>query len=678
MHLIFDYPWYCVLPCLLAGAAYAFALYRHSPSSPIGKGFTWLAAGLRFAAVSLIALLLLAPVVKRNVNSHDRPLVVVAQDVSASCRESSLKVTPALKALEKRYDVVYDTFGGKSTDIAAALSAAADRHAGRNLGAVVLVTDGIYNMGHDPAEAATRLAVPVYTIALGDTTTQRDAWVADVRCNRVAYKGSQFPVEITIRATEMNGEQSTLSITHGGKTIYSKPLSYTTGAFSHTETALINADAPGLQTYTVSLAPRNGEHTTANNSRTLAVEILDGHRKIAIVAAVPHPDISALKQAIESNPDYEVDVITGRDIVNVKWQDPSTKYSLVVLHNIPRQGSAPADYHTLFEALKTTPALFVIGTQTDLARFNALHSGLEIAAKSRHSDEVTAIRNNAFALFGTNDDASDRIEKLPPLAAPFGTYRTAANLQTLYYAKVAGAATDRPLVAFCQGTGVRHAFVAGEGLWRWRLHCWQMTGSHNDFDQLVEKMVVYTSAQDNHERLHVMAERIYREDEPVTLRAEFYDDNYGLTNKPDVQCTLQSIQGQAAKYDFHPSGSGYALDLGTLSPGRYNYNASTTFAGKTYSATGSFVVEALNLEQLSLVANHSLLNTIAQTTGATMLYPDQTGQLPALLADRDDMQSVIYTHKQYTPLLNLPWLFILIVLLLAAEWALRKYFLNQE
>ena len=677
MHLLFDYPWYCVLPCLLAGAVYAWILYRRGKRSSYSgaekRKLAFLAVA-RFLSVSLIALLLLAPVVRKNVHSHDKPVVVVAQDVSTSCRDASTALTPILKGLEGKFDVVFDTFGSSSTDIASALTNAGDRYAGRNLGAVVLVSDGIYNIGRDPVETATALAVPVYTVALGDTTQRRDAWVSDVRCNRVAYKGSQFPIEVTIRATQLQGEQSVLSITHNGKTLYSKPIPYSDKAFSQTITVPVDADLPGLQAYTIAIRPCRNELTTANNSRTVAVEVLDGRRKVAIVAAAAHPDIAALRNAIESNPDYEVEVFTGANIGGIKWKD----YDFAVLHNLPHQGGTPSDYKALSDALKITPAIFVVGTQTDLPRFSALHCGLEITAKSRHNDEVTAGRNNAFALFNIDDAVNDRLEKLPPLLAPFGTYRTAANVQTLYYAKVAGKTTERPLIAFCQQGDMRRAFVAGEGLWRWRLHCWQMTGSHDDFDHLIERMVVYTGTRGDRERLHVTAERIYRENEPVTLQAEFYNDNYELTNKPVVQCTLQSKQEQPSKYDFNPSGSGYALALGTLTPGHYSYHASTTFTGKTYTASGSFIVEALDLEQLNMVADHTLLNTIAQTTGAQMLSPHDADKLSDLLTDRDDMKSIIYTHKQYTPLLDLPLLFILIVLLLAIEWAGRKYMLNSD
>ena len=300
---------------------------------------------------------------------------------------------------------------------------------------------------------------------------------------------------------------------------------------------------------------------------------------------------------------------------------------------------------------------------------------MEVIAKTQKTDQVTAIRNNAFGLFSLDDDIAARIEQLPPLLSPFGNYRPSGNMQSLFYARIGTFASDRPLIAFCQQGPVRRAFVAGEGLWLWRLHDYLATGSHNDFDRLVEKMIVYASMQHGKDRFRMVAERIYRDNEPVTLQAELYDDNYELVNTPQVQLTLSTPQGNKT-YDFNPSGSSYSLSLGSLTPGQYSYTASTTFNGTPYTASGIFVVEQLNLEQLNLTADHSLLNTIARTTGAVMLQPDQCSSLPQLLQQRDDLKSVVYSHTRYTELLNLPLIFILLVLLLAAEWALRKYFLN--
>ena len=615
-------------------------------------------AGLRFLTVSGIGLLLLAPMVKQRVNQQEKPLIVVAKDVSESTQDLNNWQMPSLGTT---YEVVTDSFGGKTTDIATALQEIGNRYAGRNLGAVVLSSDGIYNQGADPTIAASSLAVPVYTVALGDTTHYPDANITHLRYNHVAYLGNKFPLEVTIQAHRLKGQRGTLSIAQGGKRLYSQEITYSDNTFRTTQTITLDADHAGLQSYTITLSG------TTTTSRTIAIEVIDGHQKIALVASAPHPDIAALKQVVEKNPNYEMEILEASNLNSRQLKE----YSLLILHNLPNSRiQIPS------ELIQQVPTLFIVGTQTDLNRFNALHSGLEIVTRVRKSDEVTASLNSSFALFHFDDETAHRLEQMPPLTSPFGTYRPGGNLQTLFFAKIGTLASDRPLVAFCQQDGIRRGFIVGEGLWRWRLHDYLLTGSHSDFDQLIDKTIVYTSLQTNKDHIHVNTRHIYRTGENNLVEAQLYDDNFEPVNTPDVDLELRSDTLPAPqRYLFNRSAAGYTLPLAQLHPGRYSYSANTTLAGKKYTTTGYFIVEDINLEQSNHVANHALLNTLAQTTGAQMLYPDQLDQLPQLLASRNDLKTTVYSHTRYTELLNLPLIFILIVLLLAAEWALRKLFI---
>ena len=665
MQLLFDYPWYFVLLCLLVGAAYSFALYwqggRKERQTP--KRGVWGTALLRFVTVSCISFLLMAPMVKRQVHTHEKPLVVLLQDVSESVQPASLNTLNSQSSiLNSHYEVVLDSFGGKSTDMAAALQSVADRYSGRNLGAVVVASDGICNQGLNPLTVAPSLAVPIYTVALGDTTQHPEASIGHVRYNQVAYLGNQFPMEVTIHSHLLQGQKGTLTVTHNGKTLWSKTITYTDNDYSTTETLTLEADRPGLQSYTLTLSP---SPTRAAATRSIAIEVVDGRQKIAILAASAHPDVGALRRAIERNPNYEVEVIEEADFNNKKLRD----YSLIILHNLPSERFNPR--------VEQVPAIYIIGSQTDIGRFNAMHTGLEIVAKTRRYDEVTAVHNETFTLFNFDRELCRHLEDAPPLTAPFGTYRTAANLQSLFTAKVGNLDSGRPLIAFGQQQGVRHAFVVGEGLWRWRLQEYLVEGAQEGFDQLIEKMVVYTSLQTPKEQFRVTTRHIYHDNEEVLIEAELYNENYEPVNNADAEITITSKDNTASQkpqqYAFNRSGSGYTLPLGTMPAGHYNYTATTTFAGKNLTTSGSFIVEETHLEQANLVADHALLNTLAQTTGAQMLYSDQLDQLPQLLADRDDLKSIVYAHTRYTELLNLPLIFILIMLLLAAEWGIRKW-----
>lgn len=667
--MIIDYPWYYVLFCLVAGALYAAVLYFLGHRR-FGKGMNLLLAGLRFVAVSVIALLLLAPVAKQTVNEQQKPVVVVAQDVSESVESGKWKVErEKWKEIEgEGYDVVYEEFGGSTTDISAELEEIASRYQGRNLGAVVLATDGIYNRGNNPATTAERITFPVYTIALGDTTPQRDAALANIRHNRIAFSGNTFPVEITINASRLKGNAAQLSLLDNhGKTMARERVDYSDNNFSTTLTFDLKAEKPGLQRYTASLSVVDGERTAANNMLTFYTDIIDSRRKVAIIGNAPHPDLAALKQAVESNPNYEAEVFLNEEL---KMRNEELKeVSLLILHNLP---SATHQLPTLNSQLSSINSIYIIGTQTDLPRFNALHAGLEIVAKARKANEVTAMYNDRFSLFMLDAADGAAIEELPPLSAPFGEAKASPSLQSLFTARLGNINTQQPLVAAqVQGTK-RTVFVWGEGLWRWRLNDFLNNKSHEHFDRLVSQMVNFAAITDSRERFIVETERHYSDNDEIVVRAQLYNESYEPFNTPDATFNLKgdSIKGD---YNFSRQGDGYTLSLGTLPEGLYRYTATTTYDGTTYSTEGSFAVEALHLEQTNLTANHSLLATLSAITGGQLVYPSDLSTLNSQLST---LKPVIYTHTRFSELLNLPWVLIFILLLLGGEWVLRKYLGN--
>ncbi|MBO4487958.1 MAG: hypothetical protein J5729_06305 [Bacteroidaceae bacterium] len=620
----------------------------------------------RFLAVSAIALLLLAPVAKQTVNEQQKPVVVVAQDVSESVDSNQWIVSRGQLIVEsEEYEVVYEEFGGSTTDIAAALQGIVDRYQGRNLGAVVLATDGIYNRGSNPTTTAERLTFPVYTIALGDTTPQRDAALVNIRHNRIAFSGNTFPVEITINATRLKGHSAHLSISNSqGKSVAQQGVEYSDNSFSTTLTFDLKAEKPGLQRYTARLSVVDGERTAENNVLTFYTDILDSRRKVAIVGSAPHPDLAALKQAVESNPNFEAKVFLNEEL---KTKNEELKdVSLLILHNLP---SSTQQLPTPNSQLSTLNSIYIIGSQTDLPRFNALHTGLEIVAKTKKSNEVTALFNDRFSLFTLDGADAATIEDLPPLSAPFGEIKSSPNLQSLFTARLGNINTGMPLVAtMVQGTQ-RQAFVWGEGLWRWRLNDFLNNKTHDHFDRLVSQLVNFAAITDSRERFIVETKRHYSDNDEITVCAQLYNESYETFNTPDATFSLQgdSIKGS---YNFSRQNNGYTLSLGTLPEGLYHYTATTTSNGKEYTANGAFAVEALHLEQANLTADHSMLATLSTITGGEM-YP--LDKLSTLNSQLSTLKPVIYTHTRFSELLNLPWVLVLIVLLLGTEWVMRKY-----
>lgn len=676
--MIIDYPWYFVLLCLLAGVAYAAGLYyvghRH-----FSKGVNALLAALRFVAVTVIALLLLAPVAKRTVHERQKPLIVLVDDCSESVQmsaDSAFSLAALGDELEDHCRVLYsaDTTNTGQTDISAMLEVSPDA------AAIVLASDGIYNRGQNPTTIAERLGIPVYTVALGDTTPRRDAALSNIRHNRIAYLGNAFPVEITIGAHRLKGRTAQLTVTDGrGKKVASQQVGYSDDDFGTTLTFSIQAEEKGLQKYTVSLSVVENEVERENNVLTFYTDVIDGRRKVAIVGNAPHPDLAALKQAVESNPNYEAEVFLNEELrvkhpegelSTLKKKDILAKneelkaYSLAILHNLP---SATRQIPKAFENL---PQVFVIGCQTDFPRFNALHTGVEIVSKVKKSSEVTAVYNDHFSLFNLDASDGEALEQLPPLDAPFGEGKVSSSLQSLFTARLGNIDTRQPLVAALARGRLHVAFVWGEGLWKWRLADYLNNNSHEHFDRLVSQIVNFTAITDQRERFIVETERHYSDNDNIVIHAQLYNDTYEPFNTPDA---IFMLMGDSIKGDFNftREGDGYTLSLGRLPEGLYRYTAQTKYNGETLTTEGSFAVEALHLEQANLTADHTLLRTISAITGGQMFYPDQQESLRDSLAT---IKPVIYTHTRFSELLNLPWVLLLIVVLLGIEWVLRKYY----
>lgn len=690
MQIISDSPWYVMLLCLVAGAVYSAALYffkQKDDSFP--KPVRWTLAALRFVSVSLIVFLLMAPLVKQKINQQEKPIIVVAQDNSQSIvlsKDSSYYRTDYAAAMEKLqkeladdYQVELYTYGDalqngsevsyseQSTDIASALQEIRSRYESRNVGALVLTGDGIYNQGLNPLNIAETYPYPIYTVALGDTNIRKDASISHVRYNSIAYLGNQFPLEVSVNATKLEGLNRVLSVKQGDRTLFTKQIQYSSDNFSTSEQILLQAEKAGLQTYTITIQTAEGEASVKNNTRTITVEVIDGHQKVAIIAAAPHPDVAALRRSLESNQNYQVESFLANNFTG-KVAD----YDLLILHNLPQKSSATP---TWMSNVANTPTIFVLGMQTDMPRFNALHLGIECYSKISQFNECAPVFNSGFSLFTLTDESVQRISHFPPLSSPFGDWETASNTQVLFTSKIGNVSSGYPLMAFAQKGPIRYAFVCGEGLWHWRMADFQESQNHDAFNTLVSKIVVYTSTQLDKEQFHIEAQKLYRAGENVVLEAALYNDNYELVNQPEVSITLtQEGDSKPQSYQFNHTANAYSLNLGHLTAGRYTYNAETSLNGKKYTATGSFVVEELQLEDMNLVANHALLNTLAQNTKGQLLTPQELEQLPQLLKQRDDIKTVIYSHTKYTELLNLPLLFILLVLLLGAEWITRKYF----
>jgi hypothetical protein len=672
--------------CLLLGIVYAWLLYRQPVN--LGKYFRYGLSVMRAVVVAFIALLLVSPLVKSVKYDAQKPLVLIAQDNSSSINtfkapgfDAGKMVTDLDKLKEQlggKYEVqefnfdkdiaagLSGKFNGKRTDIANALHQLNNKFVNQNIGALILATDGLYNQGSDPQYEAKNIKTSIYTVALGDTVAKRDLLIGNVNYNKTAFLGNDFEVEVLTAAYQSKGENMRLTVVEDGKQVFTQTIPVTGTDFKKLVPVKLTADKKGLRKFTISIAPVKNELSTQNNTEVIYVDVLDARQKVLVLYQSAHPDITVIKQAIETNKNFEVKTAQLSDLAGVKFAD----YSLIVLYQVTAGQQAAVKS---FIMQSKTPVWYIIGSQSDISAFNAEQSVVKISSGRIETQEVYALPEAGFAAFTLSDSARTKLSNLPPLLAPFGSYGTAAGTTILLKQKIGAIGTTYPLLAFGDEGGRRTAVLTGEGIWRWQLSEFQNFGNRNATDELLSQTVQYLTANANRQRFRVYpARNVFDEGENVLINAELYNDALELINTPDVRIELKNGAGKNYSFLFSRVGPGYQLDAGALPVGEYSYGASTQNGKSQFKAVGQFTIKALNLETRQSAANHQLLKTLAIQSGGQMLQPSQISQLADLIRKNDNIKTVVYEDKHYSDIIDVKWLFVLILLLLSAEWFLRK------
>ena len=647
-------------------------------------------AALRALAISLIAFFLLQPMVKVKVEDIRKPVIVVAHDGSSSmlAANDSTALRSAYKEglealveeLSDKYDVRSFTYGqsmedGLSftqqqplTDIDQVFREVYDRFSGPDIGAVIVDGDGIWNRGSDPRFSAQRLGVPVYAIAMGDTTVRADLVLKAVDHNRITYLGNEFPLLVRLEARHLVGKATRVSVTHGGTEVAGKDVVLTGDPLFLEVPLLVKATSAGLQNYTVSLRSIDGEATEVNNSRTVLVEVLDDRKKVLLLAAAPHPDLAALRNALGGLDGYATELALADTFIgNVE------DFDLVVLHQLPSVKGRGKNVLQQIQA-KGVPAWYFLGTETDLSAFDQEHSGLSVSAQRGRITDAQAATDPSFPLFTMDAEQMRAIERFPPLQVPFGDYELGKGASSLLTQRVGVVKTATPLVCVQQGER-RTAVTCGEGFWRWRLADQQMNQGTAQFDGLVRKLVQFLAVKADKQRFRTEHAQVFAENEPVIINAELYNASYELVNQPEAKIMFTDKDGKNFPFLFSRVGSSYRLEAGQLPPGRFSYTARVSFGGEELSASGGFSVQELVAEQLTTTADHGLWRDIAARSSGLSVTPDRSGmdRIIAAMEQRQDLSARSYAHSSFSDLIGLKWIFFILLALLTAEWGLRRW-----
>ena len=662
-----------LISVLVAGGLSFFQyIYKAKNKSKVG----WFLAFLRFLSIFGILLLLVNPIVTKNsLETVKTPLPIVVDNSSSisflNANAKALELYKKIQSnsdLQEKFDVqsyqfsdnfeptkVFD-FKGLQTNIDVVA---------KNLKSIyknttyptVLITDGNQTSGNDYVYSFDAIN-KVYPLIVGDTTTFLDFKINQLNVNKYAFHKNKFPVEAFLQYSGTKSVTADFVISQGNSVFSKQSIAFSSSKKTATVSILLPADKIGLQVFKATISSKEKEKNTYNNIKNFAVDVIDQKTNIAIISAINHPDLGAIKRAIESNVQRKVTIVKPSGINTL--QD----YNVLILYQ------PTTEFKTIFENNKATGinTFIITGNNTDFNFLNQQQNNLNFKMSGQKEDYLSVF-NGQFNLFATDNIG---FENLPPLQNAFGTVTTKGAVSVLLSSKIRTMETNAPLLAFTENQGHRAAYLLGENSWKWRLQTHVNTQSFEKFDVFIDKIIQFLASNNSKKSLVVEHESFYNSGEATEITAQFFNKNYEFDEKARLTIAVINTKTRQTKnFDLLKRNNSYKVSLDGLKSGSYAFTVKELNSKMTYSS--SFEILDFDIEKQFVNPDVEKLTQLATQTQGKVFFPDQVDALIKTLLENEDYKAIEKKNVTKTPLIDWIWLLVFISISLATEWFVRKY-----
>jgi hypothetical protein len=710
--------WWLLILGVLLSLAISIFVYRNT-IPPIPQKKKTLLITLRAIALSLLIFILFEPVITRITGSEESQMVYVMLDNSistgikdaggdrndqyrkaidnsdfTSLGEDKKKVALFSESLIELGDFDIDTIDhtGQMTNISNAFRQVTNNTKETNTQAALLITDGSFNEGDNPIYSATDFGKPVFIIGIGDTNSPRDISIQSILTNEIAYVGNPVPINVNVKKSGYSDSSITVEFLDNGKKIDEQKITFTPDKDEYSLIFEYTPETEGVRKLTFRSTAFDDEITNKNNTLSEFIRVLKNKRSIAIFAGAPSPDLSFIKNVLQSEKGVETKTYIQKQGAEFYGNLPASseinESEMIVFIGFPIT-STPQQVLDLVknELRRGKPFLFVMSNEVDYRKLSTLDEFLPFTVMSSQRNEFMAtadvkpdqLSSPLLRVLGNSDDA-DMWSKLPPIFRNETFFKPKPESEVAATIKVNNVAISEPLIITRSFRDQKSVAVLGYNLYRWKMLGYAQDvalGKEDSYDlftiffkntfrwlsvALQEKNIIIKTTKSN-----------YTSGEEIEFFAQIYDAAYTPIDNAEINI---DITGENANTTINLTSIGngrYRGSAGLLPSGDHFFNGVVNVDGNQLGKDdGRFSVGDIPLEYSELTMNINLLRNIAERTGGKFYLPEESGEfLNDLEGLRDFRPKPIVKRSEFV-LWNLPWLLAIAIICLATEWFMRK------
>jgi hypothetical protein len=708
LHLSFSFRVVFLFFAAVCSVALSVFIYRITVP-PISSTIRYCLISLRSIGLFLLVLLIGEPLLSLVTHSIDQPIVAVLVDNSQSMamkdrighRDEVLKKTLRSDAWKQLGDQVtyylFDeksrhltafsvdslTLKGEATDIAKALKEIKQASLSTNLQSVVLITDGNSTIGENPIYEAEELGVPVFTIGIGDTSEQRDLLIRKVLTNEITYVGTKVPVNVTMHSAGFGGERVQVSLSGDTGTLDEEILTLETGIHDYLIPLTFTPEKEGAQKFTVEVSRLPNELTLQNNRMSFFTKVLKSKLRIALIAGKPNEDVAFIRRVLVN--DKNIEAITfieqndGRFYEGVPTAQVLNEIECLVLIGFPTVNSNSGLLQIILNAEK--PMLMVLSRTINFEKLRLLDPLLPFSVQNIVGNEFQVFvsipdvqRNNPIVRIGNGEKSVEVWSKLPPIFMLQGSFRSKPESEILATVQLQSMPLKDALIVARNVNRKKSLAILGYGLWRWQMLSDAGSGGDQILENFISNAVRWLTTREDERRVRVNpSKEVFTLQEAVEFSAQVYDENYQPVE--DAQIEVRALRsGETNQCMLDPISNGqYQGTFDRLREGDYRFEAKVMLNGKEIgSDRGTFSIGGLNMEFLETRMNKPLLQQVASRAGGKYYESTNVSSLVHDVTTLSNFKPRELSKSAEYELWNSRWRFVLIIIVFASEWFMRK------
>ena len=751
--LLVPFPvWVTALVLVAAVACVVLAAYtlRGAPQR-------WLLLGLRTAAVLVAVVLYLQPALRHETVTRVRNHLVLLIDGSRSMglperpgggsraervAEALVRAGPDLEALAADHVVDAYRFGataeptstrtlatsppqdGDDTRLLESLEEVAVRLAGKDLAAVVVLSDGADRglLGSVPpggrlpeglADRLRALGAPVHTVAAGSEEGFVDVAVRRVAAQGYAFIGTPVRFEATVRGVGVGDRAVRVTLEQDGHPVQSKTVSLDKSGREQAVGFEVTPERVGRFAYSVVAQPVPGEVVLENNRRDIVVRTLRDRLRVLQVAGRPSWDERFMRKVLKENPNVDLISFFILRTAASQTREPNHELSLipfptrelfeeqldrfdaVILQDFDYRPYEMSQYlPRIADFVERGGGLLMTGGAQSFSAGG--YHGTRVAEVlpvelGRQGLVESSVSTDPFPPRLTGSGRRHPVARLSP--DPAENDRIWGALPALEGVNLVAGVRPRGVVLvehpfLTMPDGQRHpVVVAGErgrgrvlavltdSVWRWALPAVATGGDPRHHQRFWNNALRWLLHDPEWKRIEVRTdEDAFLPGETVRVQVRVVDQTYEPAAGVPVTVSLRPVGGEEPGapplFAGEADGEGrVVVELAAPAPGAWAVVGRATRDGVTEEDSAIVLVRGAHPEQEDAAVREDLLRAIADATGGSASRLDD---LDLAGLERRPPRVVRVDRRRTVELWNTPWGLVLAVLLLGAEWWIRR------